>query len=83
MKKQKSYIQHAAAAARMFIIPAVTLMISASAFAQTIVSDKEYYSPTETVTLTGEDWKPGDVIKIDIEDSEKEVWSTTSPQSSD
>ena len=41
----------------------------------TLVSDKDDYNPGETVTLTGENWAPAEVVHIFVNDDEGKTWS--------
>jgi VCBS repeat-containing protein len=41
----------------------------------TLVSDKDDYMPGETVTLTGEKWVPGDVVRIAVNDDQQQPWT--------
>ncbi|HEU5491276.1 MAG TPA: Ig-like domain-containing protein, partial [Gaiellaceae bacterium] len=40
----------------------------------TIASDKADYAPGETVVLTGENWYPGEVVHIRVNDDQGETW---------
>jgi hypothetical protein len=41
----------------------------------TLVSDKDDYMPGETVTLTGENWAPAEVVHIVVNDDQGQSWS--------
>ena len=41
----------------------------------TLVSDKGDYAPGETVTLTGENWAVGEVVRISVNDDKGQTWS--------
>src|SRR5687768_5739247 len=43
--------------------------------APTIQSDKEDYTPGSTVTLTGSNWQPGEVVHINVNDDQGQTWS--------
>ena len=40
----------------------------------TITSDKADYSPSELVTLSGTNWRPGEVVNIDVNDDQGQSW---------
>ncbi len=44
----------------------------------TLVSDKDDYMPGETVVLTGANWKPGEPVRIVVNDDQGQIWSRTS-----
>src|SRR5687768_9762220 len=48
---------------------------STSAAAPTIRSDKDDYTPGETVTLTGSNWQPGETVHIFVNDDRGQTWS--------
>jgi hypothetical protein len=41
----------------------------------TLVSDKPDYMPGETVTLTGENWRPAEVVRIVVNDDQQQPWT--------
>ncbi len=48
---------------------------AAPAAAPTIISDKADYTPGETVTLSGSNWRPGESVQIVVNDTEGQTWS--------
>ena len=41
----------------------------------TLVSDQPDYSPGNTVTLTGTNWRPGELVHISVNDDQGKIWS--------
>src|SRR5215217_5179823 len=71
----------------LFMTFGILLAIPAIAFAQdvtdsttllpapTIQSNLPDYSPGDTVTLTGSNWQPGELVHINVNDDQTQAWS--------
>ena len=56
---------------------------SSASLAPTISSDKVDYAPGETVTLSGSNWQPGELVHINVNDDQGKTWSRDSDVAAD
>jgi hypothetical protein len=58
----------------LVLLLALPLIAQAQA-APTIDSDKDDYAPGEIVTLSGQNWQPGESVHIFVDDSDGQTWN--------
>ncbi len=55
----------------------------AASLAPTISSDKVDYAPGETVTLSGSNWQPGELVHLNVNDDQGKTWTRDSDVAAD